>query len=92
MKMQNVLKMLGYAIVGGLCAFTWGFLLSVFFPKELDSSVAFNLAPAILAIAGIVAALLFLKAPKRIPVVLFFVGFLLLTKLFDGIVANIFSK
>lgn len=90
--MQRVLKLLGYAFVGGLCAFTWGFLLSIFLPQKLNSSIAFNLAPAILAIVGVVAALLFLKAPKRIPVVLFFVGFLFLTKLFEGIVAITFAK
>lgn len=92
MKLRNLFQLLGFAFIGGLCAFTLDFLFSIFLPQELSSSVAFGLAPSAIAVLGALAALLFLKAPKRIPVVLFFVGFLFLSKIFDGIVANIFSR
>jgi hypothetical protein len=91
-KLQNILKLLGYAFIGGLCAFAWGFLGSIFLSKELNLSVAFNLFPAILAILGAIAALIFLKTPKRIPVFLFFIGFIFINKLFEGVITTLIAK
>ncbi|MFA6042971.1 MAG: hypothetical protein WCV85_06765 [Patescibacteria group bacterium] len=91
-KLQNIFKLLGYTIIGGLCAFAWSFLGSLFLPKEVNLSVAFNLLPALLAIVGAVVALLFLKNPKRIPVLLFFVGFIFINKFFEGVIASLIAK
>lgn len=92
MKLSNLLKLLGFAFIGGLCAFALDFLFSIFIPQEQSTSVVIGLIPSFIAILGAVAAMLFLKAPKRIPVALFFVGFLFLSKIFDGIVAIVFSQ
>ena len=82
--LRNIAQMLSYALIGGLCAFAWGFLMFPFLSPEITTSVAANLAPGILAVVGAVLALVFLKSPKRIPVFLFFLGFIFINKFFEG--------
>lgn len=55
-----------------------------FLSAEATYSVGANLAPGILALLAAVAAAIFLRKPHRVPVVLFFLGFILINKFFEG--------
>ena len=82
--LKNIIKLLTIAIIGGLCSFALGFLISPLLPYSVVTSVAAGLAPGLVAFFGSIIAIIFLKKPKKIPVFIFCWGFILVNRFFEG--------
>ncbi|MDP2685501.1 MAG: hypothetical protein Q8P20_10825 [bacterium] len=87
--LKNVIKLLNIALIGGLCSFAFGFLISPLLPYSIVTSVAAGLAPGLVAFFGSIIAIIFLKKPKKIPVFIFCWGFILVNKFFEGVFVTI---
>ncbi|RJO58871.1 hypothetical protein C4546_04700 [Candidatus Parcubacteria bacterium] len=74
-----------------MCAFTLDFFGSLYLPVSISSSLTLNIGTRVVALLGAIAALIFLKNPKKIPTFLFLLGFVFVNKLFEGLIVELFT-
>lgn len=80
---KNTLTLVKFSLVGGLCSFALSFLIFPFLPASITTSVAANIGLNIAALLAAIGVLIFVKRPNKFPIFVFFLGFVLVSKLFE---------
>ena len=83
-RLKNIINLLKYALIGGLCSFALGFLIIPFIPKTMEAGMYMDFTLRIFAIIGLGAAF-FISKQYRFSMIAFLLGFLVLDKLFSGL-------
>jgi len=83
-KVSNILKLTGVALAGGLCSFAIGSVFSLMIPLSASAGMIVSIGLSIVAVLCMIASL-FLKKPYKFSLFTFFLGFVLISKLFEGL-------
>ena len=84
LKIINILKLFGFALVGGLCSFFLSSVYSLFIPMTASTGMVVSIGVTILALICLIMSL-FLKRSYRFPIFVFFLGFVLISRFLEGL-------